>query len=414
MTQNTDAGYPFANSGSLLDGVVVIEHAKGVAGSYAGKLLAMMGATVIKIEDPKGGDNLRREYPLLNVASHLSSLFTYLNVNKASVTLDCLNSLGGKVLVEMLDRADLFIDDTPLDTRDGSTVDVTRLRDACPNLVYLSVLPFGAVGPHSRFVASELNLFHSGGEGYLLPNGLALDLFPDRPPIKAYGHVGEFQGGISAAIAGVAALLAVPSVGGQFVDVSVQDANVALSAMNLQRFGDGVLENRPIRSFTYGGVLPCRDGYVEILVIQQRHWETLREMLGSPAWCMDPELDDHVARGARGKEINEHLRAWSADQDADDIVALARQHGVPLGKFYSTRDVLESEHELARGFIQTLSMDDGTEISMPSMPFRVSHATQATINYLAEVPGQDTDAVLGEWLGHTRDELIRWHAEGVT
>lgn len=413
MTQTLDAGFPFANNGSLLEGVVVIENAKGVAGSYAGKLIAMMGATVIKLEDPKGGDELRRDAPLLNVASRLSSLFAYLNVNKASVTLDCLNSLGGKVLVELLSRADLFIDDTSLEIRDGSTVDADRLGDACRNLVYLSVLPFGAVGPHSRFVASELNLFHSGGEGYLLPNGLSLDRYPDRPPIKAYGHLAEMQGGLSAAIAGVAALLAVPNVGGQFVDVSIQDANVALSAMNVQRFGDGVLENRPIRSFAYGGVLPCRDGYVEILVFQQPHWEALRVMLGSPAWCMDPELDDPVARGARGREINEYLRAWSADQDAEEMVALARQHGVPMGRFFTTTDVLESEHELARGFIQTLPMDDGTEISMPSMPFRVSHGAQATVNYLSENPGQDTEAVLGQWLGHSCDELDRWHAEGV-
>lgn len=399
--------------GAPLASVIAVEHGKGVAASYAGRILAMMGATVIKLERPREGDPLRYEPPLLPTAHTTSAIYTYLNVNKAGITLDVATHPGRELLGELLRRSTLFIDDTHPQTRADWRIAPADICSDFPNLIYVSVLPFGAFGPYADYRATEINVFHSSGEGYLLPNGLALEIFPNRSPIKAYGHLGEFQGGTSAALAAVAAILALPVAGGQTVDVSLQDANVALSAMTLQRYGDGVLETRPTRSFTYGGVLECADGYVQILLLEQRQWNLMLKMLDSPAWACAPGMADPMTRGKRGKLINEHLRAWARSRTVDEVVRLAREAEVPLGKYFSPQDIIASEHERARGFIGEIAFDDGTVVAMPTFPFRLGESPTPQLRHVPGAPGEHNDEVLSAMLGHSREQLDRWRALGV-
>ena len=186
--------------------------------------------------------------------------------------------------------------------------------------MHVSVRPFGASGPKADWDGEEVNLLHAGGEGFLLPNGLSYELFPDRPPLKIYGHFGEYQGGSMAAFAALSAFWAAPEVGGQYVDVSVQDAVLSVGAFALQRFGDGSLEHRSTRRFRYGGVFEARGGYVELLTLEDRQWSALVELLGRPAWAEDEALRDPLERSRRGDEINHHIREWMKAHDVDDIV----------------------------------------------------------------------------------------------
>ena len=142
-----------------------------------------------------------------------------------------------------------------------------------------------------------------------MPNGLTLETFPERPPVKIYGHFAEFIGGTSATCAALSALLVRDEVGGQFVDVSVQDANISVGCFAIQRLGDGVLETRHGRSFKYGGVLECSDGHVGVLTLEQRQWEGLVKLMGEPEWALEAALGDPLERSRRGAEINRHLRA---------------------------------------------------------------------------------------------------------
>ena len=411
LSNNEEGVNPLTpQTGTPLSGVTVVEHGKGVAASYAGRVLAMMGATVIKLERPREGDPLRYEPPLLPTKHANSAIHAYLNVNKASVTLDVATGAGRELLVELLRRATIFIDDTHPQSRADWRIAPANICAELPDLIYLSVLPFGAFGPYADYRATEINVFHSSGEGYLLPNGLALEIFPNRPPIKAYGHLGEFQGGTSAALAAAAALLALPAAGGQTVDVSVQDANVALSAMTLQRYGDGVLETRPTRSFTYGGVLECADGHVQILLLEQRQWNLMVKMLNAPEWTRAPGMEDPMTRGERGKLINEHLRAWAKTRTVEEVVRLARDAEVPLGKYFTPPDIIASEHERARGFIGEIALDNGTVVSMPTFPFRLSESPAPTLRNVPGRPGEHNAGVIGTMLGHTQDELDLWYS----
>lgn len=395
-----------SNRKKLLNGFTVVEHAEGVAASYAGRMLAAMGANVIKVEPP-GGSVLRRSEPLLTSEPEGSALFHYLNVNKRFVTCDLECEHSRALFGELIAHANLFIDDTPVARRAALRLDPDSVTARHPDLVFLSVLPFGAIGDHASYLAKELNIFHAGGEGYLMPNGLTLEMFPERPPVKIYGHFAELMGGTSAVCAGIAALLVQDQVGGQFVDVSVQDANVSVGCFAVQRFGDGVLENRHGRSFKYGGVLECSDGYLGVLTLEQRQWEGLVELIGSPDWALDASLRDPLERSRRGAEINVHLRAWAKSRRVDEVVSKGQALGVPLAKYNLPKDIIESEQLKARGVFTALDVPGIGPVPMFTAPFQLD-GEPVTLTRAAVEPGADNHAIWCEWLGYSSTEFERW------
>lgn len=346
-----------------LSGLRVIERATGVAAAQAGRLMCQMGAEVIMAEPP-GGSPLREEPPLLPGGQ--SALFTYLSLGKRSVVCDPAGPDFRKDMQKLLAEADIFIDDTPVADRADIGLDEATIARDHPHLVHLSVLPFGSFGPKADWKGDEINLIHAGGEGYLLPNGLTADLFPDRPPLKIAGHFAEMQGGTAAAMAALAALWANQ---GQYVDASVQDANVAVGAFAVQRFGDGSVEHRLTRSFKFGGVIECADGYVELLTLEKRQWLGLIELLGAEDWAQDPELADEVGRSARGAEINKRIRDWARNLKVEDLVAQAQTLGVPMARYNAPEQVLTGLQETSRGIFATVQTPEGP-VKVQSLPFR--------------------------------------------
>ena len=350
-----------------LSGCRVVERSRSVAAAYAGRLLAAMGADVLMLE-PEEGSPLRRAAPLLPDGE--SALFAYLAVGKRSMICDLPSDEGQLTLHKKIQQADIFLDETPVHERSALGIDTAQIKESHPQLVHVSVLPFGASGPKADWDAEEINLIHAGGEGFLLPNGLTAELFPDRPPLKIYGNFASYQGGTMAALAALAAWWAAPSDGGQYVDVSSQDAMLAVGAFALQRLGDGSLEHRATRSFRYGGVFETRSGFIELLTLEDRQWHALVELLGRPQWALDKALDDGLERSRRGAEINQHIRQWMAEQDADDVVRRAQELGVPVGKYRQPREVFEGEHERARGLFAPATLPNGQQAEVLVAPFQ--------------------------------------------
>jgi len=351
-----------------LAGCRVIERSRTVAAAYAGRLLASMGATVVMVE-PFEGSPLRTAPPLLDGTGH-SALFAFLASGKRSLVCDLLSPEGQRALARELESADILIDDTPVRERVAHTLDQDSVAKGFPALVHVSVLPFGSSGPKSGWDAEEVNLLHAGGEGFLLPNGLSSELFPDRPPLKIYGHFSQYQGGSMAALSALTGWWAVPEVGGQYVDVSTQDAVLAVGAFALQRLGDGSLEHRSTRRFRYGGVFEAQGGFVELLTLEDRQWTGLVELLGRPVWTQDEALRDPLERSRRGDEINQHIREWMSEHDVDDIVQRAQQLGVPAAKYRTPAEIIRGEHERSRGLFAPLMLDEGVQAEILVAPFQ--------------------------------------------
>jgi crotonobetainyl-CoA:carnitine CoA-transferase CaiB-like acyl-CoA transferase len=356
------------DGGSTLAGCRVVEHSRSVAAAYAGRLLAAMGATVVMLEPP-GGSPLRRAPPMLGETGQ-SALFAHLALGKRSIVCDSLSMEGQGVLARELECADILIDDTPLRERLERKLDQREIARRFPALVHVSVLPFGSSGPKANWDGEEVNLLHAGGEGFLLPNGLSHELFPDRPPLKIYGHFGEYQGGAMAAFAALSAWWAAPEARGQYVDVSVQDAVLSVGAFALQRLGDGSLEHRSTRRFRYGGVFEARGGFVELLTLEDRQWAALVELLEQPAWALDESLRDPLERSRRGDEINRRIREWVSHHDVETIVERAQRLGVPAAKYRTPDEVVRGEHERARGLFAPLTLAAGMRAAVLTAPFQ--------------------------------------------
>jgi crotonobetainyl-CoA:carnitine CoA-transferase CaiB-like acyl-CoA transferase len=173
-----------------------------------------------------------------------------------------------------------------------------------------------------------------------------------------------------AAFAALSAWWAASASGGQYVDVSVQDAVLAVGAFALQRLGDGALEHRSTRRFRYGGVFEAQGGFVELLTLEDRQWQALVELLGRPQWTQDESLRDPLERSRRGDEINSHIRAWMSERNVDEIVQRAQQSGVPAAKYRTPAEVIHGEHERSRELFAPLTLDGGTQAEVLVAPFQ--------------------------------------------
>ena len=193
-----------ANTGSLaLAGIRVVECGQGVAAAFATKLMALLGADVIKVEPPNG-DITRRRGPFFDHAPdpNLSGLFLYLNADKSGVTLDLHEAGDRDRLDTLLERADILIHNIPPADRAGIRMDSDAICRSHPRLVVAAISAFGERGPYSHYRAYEINAAH----GSSLPvTGPGASPFPELPPLKLFGHQAEFQAGLQAAFTALSA-----------------------------------------------------------------------------------------------------------------------------------------------------------------------------------------------------------------
>ena len=353
-----------------LNTIRIAVHAHGVGAAYAARMLGTTGAECLLVEG-LDGSALRREKPLLP-GSETSATFAYLTAGMSAQTIDLAQNRAA--LGALLATCDIFIDDTPVAERAALGLDPETIAAQHPDLIHVSVLPFGATGPKAGWKGEEINVLHASGEGYLLPNGLTTEQFPDRPPVKVHGHFTEMQGGTAAALGALSALWVRDDIGGQFVDISAQDAGLAVGAFAIQRLGDGSVEHRIERSFRYGGVIACADGFVELLTLEHRQWTGLVALLGNPDWAQDPALADSVERSRRGPELNRHIRSWAAARKVDDVVREGQKLSVPLAKYYSCDEVLGDAHEATRGLFQTVPVPGVGALPVLVSPFHFDGA----------------------------------------
>ncbi|MGH2602386.1 MAG: CoA transferase, partial [Dehalococcoidia bacterium] len=187
---------------SALDGLRVIDLTAGVSGPYCTKLLAGLGAAVVKVEPP-AGESGRRAGPFPGDQPHAerSGRFLHLNTGKLSVTLNVETATGRRLLDRLLADADVVVLDGPPRRLSERGLDPATLAQAHPHLIITAISPFGRSGPYRDFAAGEIVLYALGG--YLILTG-----DPDKPPIKAYGSQVEYQAGLQAAVGTLVALRA--------------------------------------------------------------------------------------------------------------------------------------------------------------------------------------------------------------
>ncbi|MBI4200910.1 MAG: CoA transferase [Chloroflexi bacterium] len=409
MISSAAVGAPFA-------GLRIVDFSSMVSGPFCTKLFADLGAEVIKVEQPRHGDEARRRGPFPNDCPDPSRslLFEYLNTHKLGITLNVEVDEGQVLFRELVQIADVCVEDKPPGYLESFGLGYQSLRRLIPQLIVLSITPFGQTGPYRNYKAYNLNTTHVGGEGWLTPSGLAQRLSPAREPLKAGGYIGDYYCGVTAATALITALLGSNSLGeGQHIDLSKQDAHMTLSRRALGLYANrGILETRETRDNLYGGVIPCKDGYFVAIILQQHQWEALAAMMGHPSWMDDPRFVDQAGRNLFGGEINLRLTQWAATKSKAEIYKEALQAGVPLGPVLSPTEVLESEQERARGYFADVWHPRLGRVRYPTAPYRLS-ATPVRIRQVAPTLGQHNTAVYCDLLGRSRKELYTLWQAGV-
>ena len=398
---------------SALPNLRVLEIASLIPGPYCGKLLASLGAEVIKAEPPGVGDPARRRGPFPGDEPHpeRSGLFLYLNTGKRGITLDLENPAGQDLLRQLVARVDMVVHDFTPANAAAVGLDSDSLLAANPDVIVTAVTPFGSSGPYADYHAGHLGVFHAGGEGWLLPNGVALDTFPDRPPIMAGANMGDYQAGLTAAVGALAAIYnrlgstdgfgATESARGQVVDASAQEAQLSVGYMPIQRHeSEGITETRFSRYFRVGGVLPASDGYVELLTLEPRQFEGLLAFMGNPDWA-SPEMFSDPA--THGPELNRHMREWFAQHTREWLYAEGQAHGVPIAPYYTPSEVFQSPQQRERAFYSQVDHPATGPLEYTGAPFQLSE-TPTTLTRAPLLGEHNTDVYCG-LLGYAAREL---------
>lgn len=394
-----------------LAGVRVVEMAEGIAGPYAAKLLADMGAEVIKVEPPFRGDRSRHDGPFPGHEPHLerSGRFLYLNTNKLGVTLDVDQPTGAELFAQLIAQTDVLIEDREpgwLAARRLGYGDLRQRRDA---LVMTSLTRFGQDGPESTYKGYPLTTSHAGVEAYSLPGRLSLTMFPDRPPVQTGGGLGEYDSGLSAAVATLGALF---SGIGQHLDVSQQEALMNINRPTIAHyFATGGIVSRQ-RGYEFGGALPCRDGYVLLRPIEDNHWQAVVRAMQRPELAEDERFQTRQARTANGMALNELLLQWCMQKSKIELYDLVAAEGAPIGYFATAEDIVEAPQVQARGFIVTCHHPELGEVPLPSAPYHLSR-TPWRLRRPAPLLGQHNAEVWCHRLGLAVVELPRLRRTGV-
>jgi crotonobetainyl-CoA:carnitine CoA-transferase CaiB-like acyl-CoA transferase len=274
--------------GGALAGFRVVECGDMVPASYAAKMIADMGAEVIKVEHPGRGDEARRRGPYPGKIPHpeKSGLFLYLNTNKRGVTLNLETSRGQDIFQRLVGQADLFIHNVHPTRMAALGLDYESLASKNKELVMTSITPFGLTGPHKDYQAYDLNSWSAGGLTYLNGGGPGTE---DLPPLKVFGQQSGFQAGVHAAVASLGALFARLRDGvGQHVDFSTQECLMAISefAGIMPAYAKQVVVrftgNKAIRPLD---IMECKDGWIYICCVEEHQWKGFVDIMGNPEWA---------------------------------------------------------------------------------------------------------------------------------
>ena len=401
---------------SALEGTKIIEYCDFVSGPYCAKLLADLGAEVIKIERPGVGDEARSRGPFLDDVPHSerSGLFLYLNTNKLGITLN-LDSAAGKVIFKrLIAGADILIEDRPPGEMKELGVGYDTLKGLNPRLIMTSITPFGQTGPYRDYKSYYLNTYHASGAGYLLPGSSP---YPDRAPIKGPGLLGEYDAGLSAAIATLGARYWCGVSGlGQYIDVSKQEALMALDKIEFARFQtDGKSPSRNPATRPPHGYIRSKDGANVLLQAgppRAEQWQSLMELMGNPEWGKDEMFSTEEKRRDHASELRERQVEWAQNHTADEIFNGAQTRKIPAAVVNSPGDFLSSPQTEARGFVVEIEHPEAGKLKYPSRPYRFSK-TPWRVERPAPLLGQHNEEVYCQRLGYTKPEMVTMRETGV-
>lgn len=390
---------------TLLRHLRVLDLADGPAG-FCGRLLADLGAEVVKVERP-GGEDFRWIGPLWrSLPDPEESLsFWYHNLNKKGITLDLADPAGQDLFLRLLPHTDVVIEAFPPGTMAGFGLGWETLHAADPRLILASITGFGQTGPRSRFKSCDLVVSAFGGHMFVSGS-------PSTPPLRAAGEQSLYAASLHGAIGILLALRETSRSGqGTHLDISAQEAVVSSLEHVLVRYVfETAIASRQGARYWNGSfaILPCQDGHILLTPLQ--HWETVLEWIAGEGMAEDLERDEWQDESYRRQHIDhllEVLGRWTRTHRVRDLFELAQLMRLPWAPVHSLTDVLRDEQLRARNFFVDVPFPRaGESLAFPGLPYRFSSGSCRPFQPAPRI-GEHNRETFQRTLGLSEEELHR-------
>ena len=390
-----------------LDGLRVVDLTRVLAGPFATMMLADMGADVIKVENPKGGDDSRAFAPFKN---GISAYYMGLNRSKRSVTLNLKTERGKEMLKDMVRQADVLVENFKPGTMEKLGLGYDVLRSINPRLIYAASSGFGQYGPYSPLPAYDLIV--QGMSGFMSITG-----FDEEHPVKAGSSIADIFAGVFTVIGILSALHSREKTGwGQMVDVAMLDCMVAILENAIASYDCTGLSPKPIgnahRSIAPFATFYTSDGMVNVSVGNNELWKRFCDTVGLETLAGDERFSENSERIANLKELSELVQAKMSGRTTAEWVDLLRGVNVPCGPINNVEQVLNDAHVLARDMVVKMRHPQAGELTVPGVPIKFSE-TPASIACPAPALGEHNDEVYKKMLGLSQAEIASLREEGV-
>ncbi len=394
--------------GGPLQGVRVIELTKVWAGPYVGKLLAFLGAEVLRVES-EGSLDVTRTYGVADIDK--APGFQAVNPQKLSVQIDMKTKEGIQLILDLVGESDILIENLRPGAVKRLGLGYDKIKAVKPDIIYTSMGMFGTEGPLSYQTGYAPCFAALGGLSALV--GYAGD-----PPAGMNVRYADSTFGTIAAYASMVALLHRRRTGvGQFVDVSAVECMTSMIGDTVMDFAlNGAIRecdgNRHADMAPHGAY-PCLNReWISIAVSSESAWQALAAAMGLPELVAHPKFNTLLQRKANIDELDRLVSAWTAMRDAAELVALLQQRGIAAGKSQSSVDLISDQQLWARDFFHEVANSDGSTRPIVGPGWKMSRG--AAITDAAPRLGEHNAYVFGDILGLSAEEQKKLADAGIT
>lgn len=391
----------------LLDGIVVLDLTRVLAGPYSGMIMADMGATVIKIENPDGGDDTRKMGPFINDNSVYYANF---NRSKLGCTLNLKNSKAKEIFKELVKKADIIIENYRPGTMEKLGLGYEVLKEINPSIIYGAVSGFGHTGPYSKRAGYDI-------VGQAMGGLMSTTGWPDGEPTRTGTPMGDVLGGLNLTIGVLAALVNRQKTGlGEKVDIALVDS-VASAMENItmiyqstgrvpQRIGNRYESTYPYDSF------PAKDGNVIIAAGNNKLYSVLCDVMQQPELKKDIrflEVKDRVENHIAMKEI---ISKWTREYTVAEIDELLNSAGCPASPVNTIESlVVDPQIAGAREMFPEINQPGIGPLKITATPQKLTR-TKSFPRKPAPLLGEDNEKIYCDMLGLDKNKLIELKKEG--
>ena len=392
-----------------LEGTRVLDLTRMYSGPLGGLILAELGADVIKIEVPDGGDAIRTTAPLTE--GQESYRYITLNRGKRGITLNLNSKEGQRICKELVKKCDVLLENFTPGVMEGFRLSYKELKPLNPRLIYCSISGFGHTGPYRSLVAFDTIIQAMGGL-------ISINGHPDAPPTKAGPAIADILGGIFSTLAILAALQYRNGTNkGQFIDLSMQDLIWFITSMQFlpfywttgqepKRLGNRQLEVTPFN------IYKAKDGWIVIATVTVGQFERLMDVIGRPELKKVPEYASQVTRIHHAEDMDAILECWTRERTVEEIIKLLRAADLPCSTVPSFGQVVNDPQLASRNMIVEVEQLISSKVKMPGSVFKMSESP-GNPTQPSPFLGQHNAEVYSELLGYDQATIDNLQRKGV-